>query len=68
MIYIDMIFGGTLKLTQSINQLPEAITTASTTHDKPFRPVPRFPSLLLMSLRVLAVILTLRHLSQFFDE
>jgi len=32
------------------------------------RPVPRIPSLRLTLLGVLAVILTLRHLNQFFDE
>jgi len=33
-----------------------------------FRPVPRIPSFHVTLLDVIAVILTLRHLSQFFDE
>ena len=48
--------------------LPEAILTASTSHDKTCRPVPRIPSFRLTLLGVLAIIVTLRHLNEFFDE
>jgi len=54
-----------IRLYSSNKSLSRQLPPHTTNH---FRPVPRFPSFRLTLLGVLAIILTLRHLNQFFDE